>query len=434
MGDKLFKRGRVWYAWVPREGGGTRAVSTGCTDRKAAAIVRARLEREAADPDHAAKASALTVDILDDYLRSLTRRGRSAATISLATTKAGHLRRLLPPFAADITHQVLEAYVDRRVAEDAQRTTVAKELGRLRGALALARRNGRFDADVAQVIPEIDAPYVPRTRFLAPHELLGLCLALPERRAAHVATIVALALRWGESKRLRGDDVQLPLVRVPGTKTAASARTVPVVGVFRDVLEWALARAPGRDQDRPLFDPWPNFLRDVKAACKRLGYAPVRANDLRRTPSSWLRAEGVEPHLIGALMGHTTSAMVERVYGKLQPEGLRSLLVDRLLAGPLGGESLMRGESVDSGLLGASETDATSEVSACFPEGGGTLCEPSDGLRSRKSSVRIGPGAPFDSGQLAETAASALWGAESLMGGRRAFWARSAGWFSRRAA
>lgn len=433
MGDKLFRRGRVWYAWVPREGGGTRPVSTGCTDRKAAALVRARLEREAADPDHAAKASAHTVDLLDDYLRALTRRGRSVATISLATTKAGHLRRLLPPFASDITHPVLEAYIDRRVAEGAQRTTISKELCRLKGALELARRNGRFEADVDQVLPELDAPYVPRTRFLAPHELLGLCLALPERRAAHVAAIVALALRWGESKRLRADHVALPLVRVPGTKTAASARTVPAVGVFRTILEWSLARAPGRAKDRPLFDRWPNMLRDVKAACKRLGIAPVSANDLRRTPSSWLRAEGVEPHLIGALMGHTTSAMVERVYGRLQPEGLRSLLSDRLDAGPLGGESLMGGASVVSGLPAASEAVAEIAIRACFPEVEAVSCESRDGLRSRKSSVRIGPGAPFDCAYLAEQVAGPGGGGERLMRARRALWGAANAWFRRAA-
>jgi len=42
---------------------------------------------------------------------------------------------------------------------------------------------------------------------------------------------------------------------------------------------------------------------------------PCSPNDLRRTYATWLRAQGVEPQLIGAAMGHRDSRMVERVTG-----------------------------------------------------------------------------------------------------------------------
>jgi integrase len=52
--------------------------------------------------------------------------------------------------------------------------------------------------------------------------------------------------------------------------------------------------------------------------------ARKRSNDLRRTFGTWLRKQGVDPSLIAPAMGHADSRMVERVYGRLPPENLRS--------------------------------------------------------------------------------------------------------------
>ena len=75
-----------------------------------------------------------------------------------------------------------------------------------------------------------------------------------------------------------------------------------------------------------LFEPWQNRLRDMKAACDRIGIPSCSPNDLRRTFSNWMRAEGVPPHLIGMMMGHKDSRMVELVYGRQQAPQLAELL------------------------------------------------------------------------------------------------------------
>ena len=49
----------------------------------------------------------------------------------------------------------------------------------------------------------------------------------------------------------------------------------------------------------------------------------MTANDLRRTFASWLKQQGVDSMVVARLMGHTTSAMVERVYGHLNDKTLR---------------------------------------------------------------------------------------------------------------
>lgn len=63
---------------------------------------------------------------------------------------------------------------------------------------------------------------------------------------------------------------------------------------------------------------------------RKVGIKPFTWNDLRRTFATLLRAQGVEPHLLGVLLGHTTSEMSERVYGRLEPRELGELLARRM--------------------------------------------------------------------------------------------------------
>jgi integrase len=70
-------------------------------------------------------------------------------------------------------------------------------------------------------------------------------------------------------------------------------------------------------------------------ACNRQHFAHVSPNDLRRTFGHALRARGVEPQLIAPAMGHVDGQMVERVYGRLQPEELARLLETRLRGQPV---------------------------------------------------------------------------------------------------
>ena len=359
--DKLFKRGGRWYAWVNGQ-----RVSTGFTSKEAAKKRLAELEFEAADPLNAAQAKATTVGFLDDLLRSLLRKGRAQDTYDYNSEKAGHLRRLLPSLARDITHKVLETYCDRRLGEGAARATVRKELGVLGASLRLARRNGLFAKSVEEVLPDFEAPYVPKTRALDPWELVALCSALPHERAAHVAFIVASGSRWGESVRAQREDLQGGFLFLRGTKTKASKRTVPVIYPFASVLTWALRDAP---EAGVLFRPWAYVARDLKVACAKAGIAAVTPNDLRRTHATWLRKAGVEPSLIGAQLGHTTSRMVELVYGRLTPESLGNLLTSRVgndpyavPPPPASGTVLLMG--CEGGDLGVSETTGTTPETA----------------------------------------------------------------------
>lgn len=324
---RLFKRDGIWYAWVPRAGGGTRKVTTNCTDKEAAKTRATELEREAVDPAHAAANQATTRDACDEFIASRVRRGRAEGTLHHYGVKLGHIVRLMPARLADIVDtSACERFIERRLEEGAAQTTIKKEVRAFGAMLNHAHRRGVYLRSPKMVIPELEDTYKPRERFVFPLELVALVNALPLNRAAHVVYIVAAGARWGESVRARLDeDVAYGLmVHLRGTKTKKAPRTVPVPPMMRIALDWSLANAPGNR-----FDSWTNVRRDLAVACERVGIPPVTPNDLRRTFAMWLRMSGVTPDLIGAALGHTTSRMAELVYGRISPEDLNRLITER---------------------------------------------------------------------------------------------------------
>ena len=296
---------------------------TGTHDRTAALAWLREHERRAADPTYAAEATATLSGILSEYLASRVARGRAEGTLHHIRTKAGHLVRLLPAPLRDLTHRRMEAYIAQRRSEGAAQTTIKKELRVLGAALKLAVRNGRISRDPASILPELEDTYQPRTRALAPWELVALAQALPPHRAAHVVWICATGARWGESLRARRADVGPASVRLRGTKTRLADRSVPVLTLTRPMLAWAMERAPGTGM---LWLAWSNVRRDLGVACRAAGIPAVTPNDLRRSLATWLRAAGVEPGLLALVLGHADGRMVERVYGRIAGDALRGAL------------------------------------------------------------------------------------------------------------
>ncbi len=328
MAARLIKRGDIWFAWVPVLGGGTRKVTTQCTDKKAAEKRAGELEREAVDPSYAAANKATTAGACDEFLDSRKRRGRAEGTLHHYRVKLGHVVRLMPARLGDIDAGSCERFISQRLDEGAAQTTVKKEIRALGATLRHARRNGVYLRVVEAVIPELEETYKPRERFLAPMEFVALCNTLGPLRAAHVVFMVCTGARWGESVRARLEDIEGSRVLLRGTKTKTAWRTVPVPPTLRIALAWSLAHR--RDESGgALFEPWGNVRRDIGVACKNLGIAPVTPNDLRRTFATWLRMSGVTPDLIGAALGHTTSRMADLVYGRISPTALDRLISER---------------------------------------------------------------------------------------------------------
>ncbi len=341
---RLFKRGKIWFLYF-YEAGVRIQRSTRCADRKAAEIVARRLERDAADPDHAAARNATlgqALKALVDHREELARVGkRSVATACFYRDKVGHWTRLLETndrgeYAAfvlrDLRAHHVDGYISRRRAEGVSEHTIAKELTALRAALKLAKRAGLWRGDPAEVCPIAFAPeYKPRERALREPEVDALIAALPPDRAARVAFIVATSACWSETEHARRGDAMSDLsqVLIRGTKRRARFRHVPVVSALqRRLLAFALEHAGGEGE--ALFAPWSNVRRDLTDACVRARIERCSPNDLRRTCATLLRAAGARVDDLAPLMGHADSRMLVRVYARLSTRDLAHRIEESL--------------------------------------------------------------------------------------------------------
>lgn len=63
--------------------------------------------------------------------------------------------------------------------------------------------------------------------------------------------------------------------------------------------------------------PVKSVKRSFKSACRRAGLADVSPNTLRHTHGSWLRQKGLASSLIAENLGHSSTKMVESVYGHM---------------------------------------------------------------------------------------------------------------------
>lgn len=348
--DTLYQRGRIWWCLVRNPNGG-RSIrkSTGCIDRKAAVLEWRRLERQSVTGADSAANSITLADALDERIEERRNAGRAAGTIEMLTKKARHLNRVLDADTplARIDAAAVDRYIATRLAEDAARTTIYKELVTLRGALKLARRRRLYPFDVEEVMPlDFAAEYKPRERALSLAEIKLVLEDLPPKRAAIVAAILALCATYpSELEDLSASDVDTKtwIARVRGTKQETRDREIPIVPLARPWMRLALKHLP--------LEPWGNVRRDLHACCERVStcaacrrrgsvrrdpdcpscartpiVAPFSPNDLRRTLPTLLRAQGIDPQLLAPLLGHADSRMVERVYGRIAPEQLGHLL------------------------------------------------------------------------------------------------------------
>lgn len=316
------KGGVFWCEFYDRDGRRARR-STKCRDRRAAALVRQRLEREAQDPNRppedSTSGAARTVDAaLEHFVNHGTDPDLSDATLSMYLQKSGHLRRLLGPRPLadlrDVT--VMQGYIKTRVGEGAARGTIHKELVTMRQAMFAALEAKMIDFDPRACFPRYRVKYVPRERWLPPGEAVELLAVLPPHRQLWVVLALYTGGRDSEVDRLTWEHMNWRdrIVHVPGEKTDAAARDIPLQPVLADVL--ARCRTPG--SSGPIAGEWLNVRRDLHAACARAKIDPCSPNDLRRTFATWLINRGVPPNVVAALMGHGSTRMVEKVYGRVK--------------------------------------------------------------------------------------------------------------------
>lgn len=341
--ERLYLRGRIWWAWGYWSNGERWHVSTRCRDKTAAARFATRVDRERSSVDRAEVAALSVEQALRDVIAAKERERKSPLTVKNYRRCGGHLVRLLgfdakgqPRDVHTLTLAALEHYIDRRTAEGGHgpktmRSTIAIELGILGSALRYAKRHERYRGDVAAIWPKaaLAGAHVPHERYLTREEYERLHAALDfNERPDYLVAYVFTGARRSEAWRITQGDVDLVAgtLRIRGTKTKRADRVVPIAAELRPVLERRLR--DGREHDEPLFPRWEEHSV-LQRACKRAKIPMVSANDLRRTFCSWLAQQGVPLLVTVRLMGHSSVQMVTRVYAHFGADDLRAA-IDRL--------------------------------------------------------------------------------------------------------
>jgi integrase len=324
ISDGLFKRGGIW--WIRTDPISRKARSTGCRDPKAAKAYRAQRELLASDPAYTASETATLGEWIENLIRT-KKTDKSAATIKIYVQKLGHFVRLwgadMP--LCEITTGLCDRYVVTRRTEGVTDHTIVKEFSALSQLLKLATRGGCYSGQIALLRPiDVAARYEPRKRALPSAEVIALLRACQPRLKAFCEVSVAFGLRFSEVLKVEPGDLDRTnwVVRIRGTKTKKAKRNLPVLVPFRPLIEDALPHLPLRRYN--------NIARDLAAACRRAGIDRATPNDLRRSHATLLVEAGVDRDVVRRLLGHSTSTMVERVYGQPRPEALALLAAEKV--------------------------------------------------------------------------------------------------------
>jgi integrase len=213
---------------------------------------------------------------------------------------------------ADLTREAVQGYLRQR-REQIGPNTLHKETVALRQALKEAKKHGRFLGNAHDLVPAINPEYTPRRRWLTTQEFSQLLEAAPQKHKSWLWLQVYLGVNKSECGRLTWAHVNFAhgSVHVPGTKRTARDRVVPLHPELRAFLEQLKASGD------VLVHQWPRVNWWLRQNCLKLGIVHVSTNDLRRTFASWLKQAGVDSLAVAHLLGHSSTTMVERVYGRL---------------------------------------------------------------------------------------------------------------------
>lgn len=330
---RIYPRGKKRTLWGYWRG---ERFSLETSDRKIAEARFRDRQRRALDPTYRPTDPTANLDAeLVGFIAQQKERGRAKGTITMYELHRRSICTVLGADTpiADVDAAAIDRYVSVRTREGASKSYRWKELCTLRGALKRARRQGRYPHALDTVMPEdIQPDYDPLTRHLLLPDVRRLLKELDVDRQRAAAFIVCTGADLGCLERAEAGDVADGFIRVRGSKTRRRDRTVPLLPLFGALT--ALVRPP--------FVRWPNSRRDLMRACTRAGVGPlakdgvtrhITARDLRRSHGRILRAAGVEPSLIGPMLGHAPgSPVTAATYAQITPAELGAQITRRAKA------------------------------------------------------------------------------------------------------
>ena len=316
--SRLYTRGQhrtYWADYVHPATGKRYQRSTRTRDKRVAAE-RLRQWELAAIPEARGRKQRLS-EAVDAVIATL--HNKADGTISMYEQKKNALVKTMGDvYIGAITLDTAEEYIKARVAMGAKPHTISKELIVLRRALKNANRRGVLAA--VPPMPEYSPAYKPRELWLTEEQFAKLLDEIDPPRRLWVGLATLAGGSAGEVERCDWKSTKLVegVLRMPGTKRETRDRWVPIAPMLYALLD----ETPPKKRTGALVQRWHSVRRDLHAACDRAKVPRVSPNDLRRTFASWLVQSGVDLYRVSKLMGHSSTRMVEKVYGKLARQNL----------------------------------------------------------------------------------------------------------------
>lgn len=295
---------------------GTKRVSAGTTDRKAAEEFRAQYIAGLNNP--APPAEPTIGYLLERYWDERGQHTRSPETIQRA------FKKLIPFFGqllpSHVSNQLFRKFADEH--KGISNGSIIRWLGILKAALRYAEGSRWIEPLPPFKMPVNHPP--PRDLWLTREQVKTL---IETAKSPHVELFIKMAVytgaRSGAILDLTWDQVDMEQRIINFGRGWGNKRRAIVP--MNDAIHESLLTARELAQSDYVIEFNGKPLRSIKKAFERLCKAcKIKASPhvLRHTAATWLVMDGVPLREVARLLGNS-EAMAERVYGKHAPEYLR---------------------------------------------------------------------------------------------------------------
>jgi integrase len=243
-----------------------------------------------------------------------------------------HLDRLIGAKrrVSELTQDVINDYLERRVSEGRARSTANYEVGILSSALSQAVENR-----LLRLLPRFKLPKVRNARqgFFTPGEFAALLLELPKDVRPVVQLLHTTGWRLEEALSLTWAQVDWHglVIRIGGDRTKGEDDRVFPFGVapeLRALLEDLFVHRRGMFVFHRSGRRIRTFRKAWRNACRRAGVEGKLVHDLRRTAAREFRRAGVTEGEIMKASGWKTRSMFDR-YNIIDEDDLAQGLAKR---------------------------------------------------------------------------------------------------------
>lgn len=350
----LIKRGPTWYIDVRAKGRPRQKISTGQSTKSAAERFAdawaEQFKASVGDPTHDPENKAASYSV-KSAVADFRERGMKGAegTKQMYRSKSGHWIRLLGDIDAGTIRAVdVDRYIEARRDEGASNHTLSKELTTGRRIFEFAEAERKIGREWRAQFPTDFKPgYDPRDRWLTVEEYEKLVDYLDNpknqyqkgarerwhadgtRRSLWVTVAVFTGGRLSELQGLEWKDIDWQthggFLTLRSAKVrhgnARKPRHIPLAPELREVL-----KPIKKDVGLVFPNGWANPALMLTRTARYAGIVgpteTLNDNDLRRTFASWMLQRGATVKEVADLLGHGSTAMVEKVYGHLAKQNL----------------------------------------------------------------------------------------------------------------